>query len=571
MHETSQQSAASVARRGNWLEPLTVAGFCAFLFYFGLGSFGLVGADEPRYAQIAREMLARHDWITPVLNGAAWLEKPVLYYWGAMLSYRIFGVSDWAARVPSAVLATAIVGAIYAFMQSFPGAKAGHDGEPARPGSPLDGALIAASSAAIIGFGRAASTDMPLAATFTIGMLAWYAWFAKSRRRWLAAFYVCMGLSILAKGPVAPFLAAVIIVIFAAARREYRLVVRTLWSPALVLFFVVAAPWYAAVQVHNPEFFRTFFLEHNLARFAQDVFHHRQPFWYYVPVLLLMLVPWTVLGIAALGSIGRPRVEGETPATDGEAPALRLFLLIWLLVPVVFFSFSQSKLPGYILPAVPAFTLLIADHLRRTRDVKPNFALVILHAALGALLLGAILLTQYFLLHIPAPRQALVVAGVVAAAIFIGMALTLRLGGVRLLRFVTLVPVVLGLAFVIRVDAPTLDMVYSARPIARELERISPISLPVAVFQAKREVEYGLNFYRNQPISRYERGEIPTASHLLVAPEGRQGQIQAMVPDRRVSRIGDFGLPRELNPSAVHLEFYWVSAPGGAHQHHPGV
>src|SRR5574337_249527 len=95
------------------IELVSLAGFCAFLFFYGLGSFGLVGADEPRYAQIAREMLVRHNWITPTLNGTPWLEKPILYYWGAMLSYGVFGVSDWAARVASAAAATAMVAAIY--------------------------------------------------------------------------------------------------------------------------------------------------------------------------------------------------------------------------------------------------------------------------------------------------------------------------------------------------------------------------------------------------------------------------------------------------------------------------
>src|SRR5512144_2034206 len=110
---------AEAQKRGIALELLVLAAFCAFLFFFGLGSFGLVGADEPRYAQIAREMLARHDWVTPVLNGVPWLEKPALYYWGAMLSYSIFGVTDWAARLPSAVLATAMVAAIYFFMRRY--------------------------------------------------------------------------------------------------------------------------------------------------------------------------------------------------------------------------------------------------------------------------------------------------------------------------------------------------------------------------------------------------------------------------------------------------------------------
>src|ERR1044071_9386618 len=95
------------------LQLLVVLPVCGFLFFFGLGAFGLVGADEPRYAQIAREMLARHDWVTPVLNGKPWLEKPVLYYWEAMVSYSLFGVSDWAARIPGALSATTMIVAIY--------------------------------------------------------------------------------------------------------------------------------------------------------------------------------------------------------------------------------------------------------------------------------------------------------------------------------------------------------------------------------------------------------------------------------------------------------------------------
>src|SRR5208337_1112873 len=129
-------------------DSLLLAAFCAFLFFYGLGQFGLIGADEPRYAQVAREMLERHDWITPVLGGQPWLEKPPLYYWQAMLAYCIFGVSDGAARLPSALDATLLVLAIYFFLRRF------------RSGFELDGALIAASCAGIVGYARAASTDM---------------------------------------------------------------------------------------------------------------------------------------------------------------------------------------------------------------------------------------------------------------------------------------------------------------------------------------------------------------------------------------------------------------------------
>src|SRR6202162_5203621 len=122
------------------LDGLLLAVFCLFFFFFGLSYFGLLGADEPRYAQVAREMMARHDWVTPTLGGIPWLEKPALYYWQAMFAYRLFGVIDWAARLPSVFDAFLLVLAVYWFLRRF------------RPGLELDGALIVATTAAITGF-----------------------------------------------------------------------------------------------------------------------------------------------------------------------------------------------------------------------------------------------------------------------------------------------------------------------------------------------------------------------------------------------------------------------------------
>src|SRR5580693_335638 len=189
-------------------DSLLLAGFCAFLFLYGLAQFGLIGADEPRYAQVAREMLERHDWITPVLGDQPWLEKPPLYYWQAMIAYRVFGVSDWAARLPSAVDASFLVLAVYFFLRRF------------RPGFELDGALIAASSAGIVGYARAASMDMALAAALTIGMLGWWAWRESQKKTYLAVFYSSLAFGMLAKGPVAPLLAFGVIVLYASTVRE---------------------------------------------------------------------------------------------------------------------------------------------------------------------------------------------------------------------------------------------------------------------------------------------------------------------------------------------------------------
>src|SRR5208283_1974628 len=272
----------------NRTDLLLLVAFCGFLFFYGLGAFGLLGADEPRYAQVAREMLERSDWVTPTLLGKPWLEKPALYYWQAMVSFRAYGITDQAARLPAAFDAALLIAAIYFFLRRF------------RPGSEMDGALIAASCAGVIGFARAAATDMPLAAAFAIAVLAWYAWYESERHVYLAAFYLLLALGTLAQGPVEPALAAVIIVLFVAVKRDWRAIPRTLWLPGVVLYLAVALPWYIAVQLRNPEFFRFFILEHNLARFSQDVYHHREPFWFYLPVFLLAMMPWTLALIVAV-------------------------------------------------------------------------------------------------------------------------------------------------------------------------------------------------------------------------------------------------------------------------------
>src|SRR5271154_6860555 len=268
-------------------DSLLLAGFCAFLFFYGLGQFGLIGADEPRYAQVAHEMLEHHDWITPLLGGRPWLEKPPLYYWQAMLAYSILGVSDWAARLPSALDATLLVLAVYFFLRRF------------RSGVELDGALMVASSAGIVGYARAASMDMALTAAFTIGMLGWWTWRESGKRIYLTVLYGFIALGTLAKGPVAIFLTGAVIVLYAVAVREWRLILKTLWLPGILLFCAIALPWFVAVQMRNPQFFHEFIVEQNLGRFSQNLYHHTEPFWYYLPVGALALVPWTVFLIAA--------------------------------------------------------------------------------------------------------------------------------------------------------------------------------------------------------------------------------------------------------------------------------
>jgi 4-amino-4-deoxy-L-arabinose transferase-like glycosyltransferase len=566
---------------------LVLGMFCLFLFFLGIGHIGLIGADEPRYAQIAREMLARGDWITPVLRGRPWLEKPVLYYWEAMVSYRLLGVSDWAARIPSAFDATVMIVAVYFILHRLRPALGTGNQEVGTVYScaPLDAALITASTSFVLGFAHAASTDMPLTASFTIGMLAWIAWWQPSlpaapfrfapgteagrSRVWLLGFYLFMGLGTLAKGPVAPLLAGLIISLFAAIRRDGQLIRRTLWWPGMLLYLLIAAPWYVLVQLRTGVFFRAFLLEHNLERYNTALFGHQQPFWYFLPVTLAALAPWTVLAVAGfvqairqnafpVSSFQFPEALSHAPSANSDAGNwkaetgnLSLFLALWGAVPVAFFSFSVSKLPGYILPAVPPFAILAALWLggKRLTSAKIPPALLTLHGLLAGGTLSLVLLSPYMLLRLNPPKQALTVAAaagiVFAGAILLG---AVRFG-VRALRFLTILPILAGLGFLLRVAAPQMDDQVSARQVAHEIVRLEPEKAPVAVTRVDRELEYGLGFYLNQPIARYERNGVPAGDHLLVS-RSPLGEPEVSLPDRRLTMLGRY--------PAQQLALYWV-------------
>jgi len=528
--DNRQPTTASRLRIPDWILLLA---FCVFFFLWRLASFGLIGADEPRYAQVAREMLARHDWVTPTLGSVPWLEKPPLYYWQAMAAYGSFGVSDWAARLPSVLDATLLVFAAYWFLRRF------------RSGCALDGALMLATSAGLVGYARAASTDMPLAAAFSIAMLAWFAWFESGHRSLLLLFYAALALGMLAKGPVAPFLGALVIVAFAATQKSWRILRDSLWIPGILTFLIVGLPWYVLVQLRNPQFLRIFVLEHNLARFGTNVFHHPEPLWYYLPVTLLGWMPWAVFAVVAVvAAIRRLREQ--------DADSLNTFLLIWIGVFVLFFSISKSKLPGYILPAVVPGILLLANYLRERRASRIHPALAALHGAVVAgLLFATLMLPSILHEHRFIWSSAATVPLVVAVAAGTLASLAILKAGPAGLHLAGVAPAIVVLALAMRFAAPVLNDNLSARPVSEALSRMSHQQLPVAVVLVPRELEFGLQFYRNQTIPRYELGRAPAGEHLVVAREGFQRAFARDVPGRRITYLG--ALP------AQKVELFYVS------------
>lgn len=523
---------------------MLLAGFCLFLFFYGLNQFGLVGADEPRYAQVAREMLERHDWITPVLGGQPWLEKPPLYYWQAMVAYSMFGVKDWVARLPSALDATLLVLAMYFFLRRF------------RRGYELDGALIAASSAGVVGLGRAAATDMPLAASFGIALIAWWMWRECGNRFYLAVFYALLGFGMLAKGPVAPVLAGAVIVLYAMAANDMRFLWRTLWLPGIALFLAISAPWYVAVQIRNPTFFRTFILEHNFARFSSNLYHHRQPFWFYGPVILVALMPWTVFVLAAAARTVRlwwnERMWRQGSAAAVPENALSLFALMWLLVPVALFSASHSKLPAYILPAVPAGALLLVEYIRQNiqelGNQRPPRFLVVLHSLVAAAPVFPALLVQYLITqHRIPPGKPLFAAAAISAVLAIVVVMTVsgKLG-TRALRFATMIPVVFAVGALLKLGSGTVDESLSARSVAADIQSHQPHPMPLAVQGVRREIDFGLAFYRNQPPLHLDSEVQPQSEYLLIVPH----DSSVSASGRRALLLGSF--------EAQHLDSYWI-------------
>lgn len=514
--------------------------------YFGGDRLGLVGADEPRYAQIAREMLAAHSTdchevharvtphslrprdlhasyeclvggtVTPILYGQPWLEKPALYYWRAMGFFKEFGVSDWSARLPSASGAGFLILLSFLHLRRF------------RPGGHLDAALIMASSVAIVGFARGASIDMQLAAPFCVGMLGWYAWYETGKKFWLFDLYFFGAFATLAKGPVAPFMALAIIVAFLGLRKEWSALRRTIWLPGILLYLAMVLPWYIAVQRRNPSFFREFFLDHNIKRFTSNLYQHHQPWYFYGVVLVLGMMPWTALAIralwdAVLTSVAEWKVRrqpqryiGHTRAGD----AFPEFLVLWAAFPIVFFSFSGSKLPGYILPSVPPLAILTGDWLFRVRRRGLSSGLLYTHAVLTGFITFVLLLCPQYMVYeriIPAAKTFAWTAavGLLSALAIVGV---VHFFGVRRLRTVTLVPLAFCLFFLLGVNGHLLDLNYSARPLAREIAATAPGVKDVAMLDVRRDLRYGVAFYRNQEVAQYREEGVPEEEHVLIIP-----------------------------------------------------
>ncbi len=420
---------------------------------------GLVGPDEPRYAAIGRAMALSGDWITPRLWGAPWFEKPVLSYWMTGLGFRLGLGNELAPRLPVALTGALFLIAFYRLLM-----------EEFGPRPALYGATILGTSAGWLAYSHIAVMDVPLTAAFSLAMLLACEWLRTGNTRRLPWVGALLGLGVLAKGLVPLILSAPLLWLGRSRWRD-------LWRPALALA-AVALPWYAACYaVNGRPFFDEFIWKHHFARFFSRSLEHVQPVWFYIPVLLGGLYPWTPL--AAL--IRRP---------SGDA-ASRL-LWAWLVFGFVFWSVSVNKLPGYVLTLLPPFAALAGLGLERARSTRPWLGAAALLLALAPMIAAAL---PQAIEHgvrragFQAPPLGFLAAGFVLAAIA---------GSLERRKAVAMLSaaVAIGVWALTQWTYPVLDAALSARP------RWASISQPsdACLDNPHRDLRYGLNYYAPLPL-----------------------------------------------------------------------
>ena len=514
------------SRRAIVLSAALLILMCAPIFFFRLGKSGLGDPDEGRNAEAAREILVTGDWVTPHLDGARYLDKPPAFFWVVAVSYRLFGVSEKAARAPSALFALAGIVLVYWFARRRLGGRAA-----------WLAALTLALSPLYIVFGRIVIFDMMLTLCMTVCCLAAFEAMEGGRPRAPGAlFFVAAGIGTITKGPVALVAPLLVAVAWALLRGRPGLLRRLGWGTGALLYATVLAPWLILVESRNPGYLHYAIIGENLERMTSNRFETARPFYFYAKVLLPGLFPWilyagaeaarrvrallpgSAAGGAARGETGGWRTARARLAAETDRDRLvTAFSGAWLGTLVLFFSMIASKRPSYMLPcAVPLALLsgrLWAQALGPRRDPAACRSLatgawwaaaLCAAGAVAALLAGpagiarGISRGQYDSLLSRPLLFTVTAAGLALAA---GLLIATRRRPRALFA-----ASVLAIAAVVPLSQAAggyLDMVRSSRPVSRFLERrLKPDDLVVCYEQYRP----GLNFYLRRPIDLVTSG-----------------------------------------------------------------
>ena len=494
---------------------LVILLLCAPVFLFRLGWAGLGDPDEGRNAEAAREILETGDWVTPHLDGTRYLDKPPAFFWAVALSYRLLGVSEMAARAPSALFALTGIALVFWFARRHMGDRAGWFAAFALALSPL-----------YIVFGRIVIFDMMLTLCMTLScLMAFEAMEGSAGRLPGALFFVSAGIVTITKGPVALAAPLLVAVVWAVLRRRPGMLKRIGWAQGMLLYAAIIVPWLIMVESRNPGYLHYAIIGENFERMTSNRFETSRPFYFYAKVILPGLFPWVLYaGVAALrrGRSWREAWAGLASETD-KGRLVTGFSGAWLGTLVLFFSLIASKRPSYMLPCAVPLALLIgrlwarasapartppqggapddgSGDARRSLDAGALWtALVCAAGAVAAVLAGPVGMAQgisrgkYDLLLSRRLLFSLTAAGLALAAMLL-VALRKRRPAALFAASVLAIAAVVPLA---RAASGYLDTVRSSRPVSRFLEkRLKPDDLVICYEQYRP----GLNFYLRRPV-----------------------------------------------------------------------
>jgi len=335
----------------------------------------LVEPDEGRYAEVAREMIVTDDFVTPRLNGFKHFTKPPMQYWMTAGAYRLFGADEWTARLWSALAGMLGLVAVLLTMRRLFGAQAG-----------MASAAVLASSLYYVFFAQVATIDMGLTLFVTLAMCAIMLGLnaqagSTGERGWMLGAWGAMGLAVLSKGLIGAVIPLMSVALYVGTQRHWHLWRRLHPVKGVCLLLAIAAPWFIAVSLRNPEFLRFFFLEEHFARYTSVLHRREQPFWFFFPLLLAAMLPWTWLVLEGVRA-GWRKPEGTRAFLPGR------FLVLWAASIVLFFTVSRAKMPAYVLPAIPALAMLAGARLAGLNARALRWRVLPLLVVLGIALLG---------------------------------------------------------------------------------------------------------------------------------------------------------------------------------------
>jgi 4-amino-4-deoxy-L-arabinose transferase-like glycosyltransferase len=533
---------------------LWVLFLCIGLFWWRLGSTGLVDETEPLFAEAARQMNLTGDWITPYFNGQTRFDKPPLVYWIMAIANSILGVNAWSARLPSALSATLLTGLSFYTLHRFGATGLQSEGHHHRKQQAQVAAWVGSTAIALnvqtLAWARTGVSDMLLSGCMGTALLAFFLGYAQVetpalQRRWYGWLYFLSGLAVLAKGPVGVVLPGLIIVVFLLLVGRLREVLQEMQIVrGAVFFLLLTVPWYVLVILANGQaYIDSFFGYHNFDRFTRVVNNHWGPWYFYFVIVPLSFLPWSVYLPVAIARLQFWKLNAWREV--GRSQQLGFFALVWFVVIFGFFTGSSTKLPSYTLPLIPAAGILVGTAWsRQFWQAKPSRAVVWSH--LGQVLFCSLIVAALFfapglakqqpeLREMPqflATSKILWWAAIAWSSVAIAsLILLLR----RQSRWIWSVITAGFLAFLIFTLMPAMDYVDSVRQLpirqlAATLNQVQQPKEPIVMIASK----YSLVFYAQQQVMFVPRpSQVKQELRRLARRQRRQASLLIVGRDRK--------------------------------------